>query len=77
MKSQEPNSHGGRLLLLYEVGDELRLTDKAVRHLIYTGQLQAYYMAGRRLRSQAQRPRPISYHPIAAHIEEVKHARAG
>jgi excisionase family DNA binding protein len=32
------------------MGDELRLTDKAVRHLIYTGQLQAYYMAGRRLR---------------------------
>jgi DNA-binding transcriptional LysR family regulator len=41
MKSQEPNSHGDRLLLLKEVDDELRLTDKAVRHLIYTGQLQA------------------------------------
>jgi hypothetical protein len=25
MKSQEPNSHGDRLLLLKEVGDELRL----------------------------------------------------
>ena len=41
MKSQEPNSHGDRLLLLKEVDDELRLTDKAVRHLVYTGQLQA------------------------------------
>jgi excisionase family DNA binding protein len=50
MKSPDPNSHGDRLLLLKEVGDELRLLDKAVRHLIYAGQLQAHYMAGRLLR---------------------------
>jgi hypothetical protein len=50
MKSQEPNSTGDRLLLLKEVGVELRLTVKAVRHIIYTGQLKAYYMAGRLLR---------------------------
>ena len=50
MKSPEPNSNGARLLLVKVVAQELRLTDKAGRHLIYAGQLQAYYMAGRRLR---------------------------
>jgi hypothetical protein len=50
LKSPEPKSHGDRLLLLKEVGDELRRSDKAMRHLVYSGQLQAYYMAGRRLR---------------------------
>jgi hypothetical protein len=56
MKSQGPNSHGDRLLLLKEVGDELRLMDKPVRHLFYTGQLQAYYIAGRRLRVKRSDP---------------------
>jgi excisionase family DNA binding protein len=49
MKAQEPDTNGTRLLLVKEVAEELRLTEKAVRHLVYAGQLKAYYMAGRRL----------------------------
>jgi excisionase family DNA binding protein len=37
-------------MTIAEVAEVLRLTDKAMRNLIYAGQLKAYYMAGRRIR---------------------------
>ena len=39
MTSPVSTMNGHQLLLLTEVAEELRLTDKAVRHLNYTGQL--------------------------------------
>lgn len=38
------------LLTVAEVGEALRITPKAVRALIYQGKLQAFYLAGRRVR---------------------------
>jgi excisionase family DNA binding protein len=41
------------LYTVQEVGQRLKMTDKAVRSLIYKGQLRAIYLAGRRIRVTA------------------------
>jgi excisionase family DNA binding protein len=41
------------LFTVKEIGARLKLSDKAVRHLIYQGKLKAVYMAGSRLRVSA------------------------
>ena len=52
MNSPEPHHNGDHLhlLTLQEVGAELKLTVKAVRHLVNTSQLKADYMFGQWLR---------------------------
>jgi len=56
MKRQQNAQDNGQpkvldpLMTVPEVATELKLTPIAVRHLIYKGQLPAYYLAGRRLR---------------------------
>jgi excisionase family DNA binding protein len=56
MKRQQKAQENGQpstrdtLMTVGEVAQQLRLTDMAVRNLIYRSQLQAYYMAGRRIR---------------------------
>ena len=39
-----------RLMTVAEIAGELRLSEKAVRNLIYRGQLNAFSLAGRRIR---------------------------
>jgi excisionase family DNA binding protein len=52
VKSKQVKAQKGsiELLTVAEVARELKLTEKAVRNLIYAGKLTAYSMAGRRIR---------------------------
>jgi excisionase family DNA binding protein len=50
MPTAEIPAENDRLLTLAEVGDELKVSIRGIRYLIYTNQLQAVRMGKRRLR---------------------------